>query len=93
MVSAAIDLLEPGGSLFVGDVRSRDQQPLFAAAVELARAPAAMTAAELASRVEHRERGDEELVVDPGLFHALAARRPDVVDVDVRIKPGGPRTR
>ena len=47
-----------------------------------------MTAAELASRVEHREHGDEELVVDPGLFHALAARRDDVVDVDMRIKPG-----
>ncbi len=88
VVSAAIDLLEPGGSLYVGDVRSRDQQPLFSAAVELARAPAAMTAAELASRVEHRDVSDEELVVDPGLFHALAARRTDVVDVDVRIKPG-----
>ena len=48
VVSTAIDLLEPGGSLFLGDVRSRDQQPMFAAAVELARAPAAMTAAELA---------------------------------------------
>jgi acyl-CoA synthetase (AMP-forming)/AMP-acid ligase II/SAM-dependent methyltransferase/acyl carrier protein len=88
VVSTAIDLLEPGGSLYVGDVRSRDQQPLFAAAVELARAPAAMTAAELAARVQHREVGDEELVIDPGLFHALAAGRSDVADVEVRIKPG-----
>ena len=28
----ALDLLEPGGSLFLGDLRSRDHQPLFAAA-------------------------------------------------------------
>ena len=27
-------------------------------------------------------------MIDPGLFHALAARRADVVDVDVRLKPG-----
>jgi natural product biosynthesis luciferase-like monooxygenase protein len=88
VITTAVGLLEPGGSLFVGDVRSRDHQPLFAAAIELARAPASMAASELASRVAHREAGDEELVVDPGLFHALAARHPDIADVDVRIKPG-----
>ena len=32
VVAAALDLLEPGGSLFVGDVRSRDAPALFAAA-------------------------------------------------------------
>ena len=88
VTTAALALLEPGGSLFLGDVRSRDHQPLFAAAIELAHAPASMPASDLATRVAHRETGDEELVVDPGLFHALAARHPDIADVDVRIKPG-----
>jgi natural product biosynthesis luciferase-like monooxygenase protein len=88
VVTAALDLLEPGGSLFLGDLRSRDHQPLFSASVELARAPASMTIDELASRAEHRAVGDVELVVDPGLFHALAAQRPDIADVDVRLKPG-----
>ena len=66
VVAAALDLLEPGGSLFLGDVRSRDLQPLFAAAIELGLASAATPVSELASRVHHREEGDEELVVDPG---------------------------
>ncbi len=76
VITAALALLEPGGSLFLGDVRSRDHQPLFAAAIELARAPASMAASELATRVAHREAGDEELVVDPGLFHALGGAAP-----------------
>ena len=61
---------------------------MFAAAVELGRASAATPVSELAARVERRERGDEELVVDPALFHALGAQRSDVADVDVRLKPG-----
>ncbi|MGZ4739594.1 MAG: MupA/Atu3671 family FMN-dependent luciferase-like monooxygenase [Ilumatobacteraceae bacterium] len=88
VVNAAIGLLEPGGSLFLGDVRSRAHQELFAAAVELARAPAAGTAAELASRVVHRQIGDEELFVDPALFSSLAIQRPEIAEVDVRIKLG-----
>ena len=88
VVTAALGVLEPGGSLFLGDLRSRDHQPLFAAAIELARASASMAASDLASRVAHRAAGDEELVIDPTLFHALAARNSDLADVDVRIKPG-----
>ena len=93
VVAAALDLLEPGGSLFVGDVRSRDAQPLFAAAVEMGRASASTPVSELAARVERRERGDEELVIDPALFHALASQRSDVAHVDVRLKPGARRQR
>jgi natural product biosynthesis luciferase-like monooxygenase protein len=91
VLSAALDLLEPGGSLFLGDVRSRDQQRLFVAAVELDRASASTTADDLAARVEQRTRDDEELVVDPELLHALAARRGDVAHVDVQLKPGRAR--
>jgi hypothetical protein len=47
-----------------------------------------MTATELASRIEHRIAHDEELVIDPALFHALAARNHSIGDVDIRVKPG-----
>jgi natural product biosynthesis luciferase-like monooxygenase protein len=88
VVTSAIGLLEPGGSLYLGDIRSRDHQAAFAAAIELGRASASMPTSELASRAEHRAAGDEELVVDPELFRALAAQHPDIADVDIRLKPG-----
>ncbi len=88
VISAALDRLEPGGSLFLGDLRSHRHQALLAAGIELDRAPASMTVGELADRVSHRAATDEELTIDPDLFPALAARRGDIADVDIRLKPG-----
>jgi len=74
VLTAAVAAVAPGGSVFVGDVRSLPLLTAFHTAVELHRSPPSRTVAELRARVERRCADEEELVVDPDLFHALAAR-------------------
>ena len=76
------------GALFLGDLRSHAHLPLFAAAVELARAPSEMTRADLYERAEQRAQHDEELVIDPALFLALRSAVPQLASVQVRLKAG-----
>src|SRR5207253_3836701 len=76
VITHAIDLLEPGGSLFLGDLRSLAHLTMFASAVELARAPANLLSADLWARAQQRVLQEDELVVDPDLFRALKAALP-----------------
>ncbi len=76
------------GAVFVGDVRSLPLLPAFHASVELARAPGSLPAAELARRVRRRVAQEEELVIDPAFFHALAHRWPAIRRVEVQLKRG-----
>jgi acyl carrier protein len=80
--------LAPGGSLFIGDVRSLQHLDAFHRSVELARAPDEMTIAELEARVARRAADEVELVVAPGFFHAMAARLGDAAGVRVEVKAG-----
>jgi amino acid adenylation domain-containing protein len=72
---SSLHLLSPGGSLFVGDVRSLPLLEAFHASVELAGASNSLTTHELVQRIRegiHRER---ELVIDPSFFGAFARAR------------------
>jgi len=86
VVEKAWGLLEPGGRMFVGDVRSLPLLPAFHCSVELHAAPAALAAKELAARIDQRVAREGELVFDPRLFLALKAIVPDVADVEIRLK-------
>ncbi|HEY0514542.1 MAG TPA: amino acid adenylation domain-containing protein [Thermoanaerobaculia bacterium] len=77
-----------GGAVFVGDVRSLPLLEAFHASVQLHRAEGSMPLPELARRVERHVADEEELVVDPGLFLALARRLPAVRRVQVLLKRG-----
>jgi SAM-dependent methyltransferase/acyl carrier protein len=84
----AWERVAPGGRLFVGDVRSLPHLPAFHAAVELARAPVDTPIARLGANVGRRVADDQELVLDPRLFDALAEDWPDVAEVRTELKAG-----
>ncbi len=88
VIADAMSMLTPDGALYLGDLRGRDQLPLFAAAVELARSTDDMAAADLAERATRRAEQDEELVIDPALFGAVAAAMPELGSWSIRLKPG-----
>ncbi|RCV51197.1 non-ribosomal peptide synthetase [Marinitenerispora sediminis] len=95
VVTGAVSLLAPGGSLFVGDVRDLRLARLFQTEVVLRRGtgegpdPAgAATAAEARVAVERHLVAEQELMVAPDFFHAMRARLPAVTSVDVRVKRG-----
>jgi amino acid adenylation domain-containing protein len=78
VLEGALKAVAPGGEIFVGDVRSLPLLTAFHAAIELHQAPAERSVAELHARVRRRLEDEEELVVDPAFFAALARRFPGV---------------
>ncbi len=88
IVRQALALLRPGGSLFLGDLRSLPLQPLFAAAVELEHAAADMGRDDLRERAATRVAQDNELVIDPALLPALVGAWPEAGAMRVRLKAG-----
>ncbi len=88
VLAGAVAAVAPGGAVFVGDVRSLPLLAAFHASVQLHRAAGSLPAAELARRVGRGVADEEELVVDPELFLALARRLPAVRRVQVLLKRG-----
>ncbi len=88
VLTGAVAALRPGGVLYVGDVRNLRLFGACHASVQQSRAPDDLTREALAARVEERMRDEEELLVDPALFHALPGRLPRITGVQIRIKRG-----
>ncbi len=88
VIEGAVGALAPGGTLWVGDVRSLPLLEAFHASVELAQAPAETPASALRDRVRRRAARDKELLVAPELFRALPGWLPRVSAVELRLKGG-----
>jgi amino acid adenylation domain-containing protein len=88
VLAAAVRALRPGGSLFVGDVRSLPLLRWLLAGVELARANQETTAHELRERIERRLRQEDEMLIEPGFFAAWAAAEPAIGDVQLEVRRG-----
>ncbi|WP_218835532.1 non-ribosomal peptide synthetase [Streptomyces sp. SA15] len=88
VIASAMELLAPGGSLFLGDVRNHRLLRCFAAAVQLHRPDEQRDAAAVRRAVEQDVLLETELLVDPEFFPALRCRIPAIDAVDVRVKRG-----
>jgi len=88
VLEGAVNVTRPGGSIFIGDVRSLPLLEAFALSVELFQAPPVLSAANLRERVRRRVRQQEELLLSPALFLALQRRFPKVSGVKIAAKLG-----
>ena len=84
----AVARVEPGGTVFVGDVRSLALLEAFHASVQLHRARSDASLETLGARVRRATAQEEELVVDPSFFAWLRAEIPAIAAVQVQIKRG-----
>ena len=84
----AARVVRPGGTVFVGDVRSLEMLPEFYTSVQLARAGALQTAEELRSAISHRAQEERELCLSPSFFRELAADLPELSEVRIELKRG-----
>jgi ubiquinone/menaquinone biosynthesis C-methylase UbiE len=84
----AVNIVKPGGYVYVGDVRSLPLLQAFASSVELFQAPDEMHAGELRDRARRRVEREPELVVSPAYFLSLRHRLPKVSRVDIRLLRG-----
>ncbi|HZP18128.1 MAG TPA: condensation domain-containing protein, partial [Terriglobales bacterium] len=78
--------LKPGGRIFIGDNRSLPLLEAFHTAVQLYQAPDSLSREQLYQRVQKRMSQDEELVIDPGFFHALKHRIPQISRAEMQVK-------
>ncbi|MDP3718281.1 MAG: amino acid adenylation domain-containing protein [Acidobacteriota bacterium] len=86
VLKVAIDALADGGTIFVGDVRSLPLEPLFLASVEFHRASDDCSRDELSRRVAVATRREEELLISPEFFSALASQLPRLSQAAIQVK-------
>ncbi|MCT2581923.1 non-ribosomal peptide synthetase [Actinophytocola gossypii] len=88
VLDGIVELVAPGGHVFVGDVRHLGLLEAFHTSVERYRAADTDPTADLRTRVAQRVGDENELLVDPALFRALPGRLPRVAGVDVLLQRG-----
>jgi acyl carrier protein len=88
VLEGAVRLLAPGGVVFIGDVRSLPLLEVFHASVQVQRAPATLSRAQLRQRVQDSLHTEAELVIDPEFFWALPERLRQIRQVEMQLKRG-----
>ena len=88
VIDNAVDLLAPGGAVFIGDVRNHTLQGAFQTAVALARTDTTSDAAEIRQRVQRAMVGETELLLAPEFFTSWAADHPSAAGLDIEVKRG-----
>ena len=79
----AVDIVRPGGHVYVGDVRSLPLLQVFDASVELFQAADDLSAGELRDRIRRRAEREPELVLSPAYFLSLRNKFPKISRVDL----------
>ncbi len=85
VVRQAMDLLAPGGSVFLGDIRNLRLLRVLRAGVEKVRSGGSPTSAAVDAAVKW----EGELLLDPDFFPALAEEIDGIGNVDIRLKRAG----
>ncbi|HZU33902.1 MAG TPA: amino acid adenylation domain-containing protein, partial [Candidatus Angelobacter sp.] len=88
VLEQAVRVTAPGGHIFIGDVRSLPLLRAYHASVQLYNAAPEISLEDLRQKVRKQERQEEELVLDPALFHEIADRWPKVGRASASPKAG-----
>jgi len=88
VVTRAVDVVRPGGAIFLGDLRSLPLLEAFHTSLELFQAAPETPLARLRQRVLARRGDENELVIDPAFFTALRKRLPKLGRIEVYPKHG-----
>jgi pristinamycin I synthase 3 and 4 len=88
VLKQAVRVTSPGGHVFIGDVRSLPLLRAYHASVQLYKASPEMPLEELRQRISKAQQSEEELALDPALFHELGERWQSVGRVTANLKAG-----
>lgn len=88
VLAGAVNAVEDGGRIFVGDIRSLPLLEAFHTSIQLYQAPASLSRTELQQRVKQRIAQEEELLIDPAFFIALKQHLPRISHVQIQPKRG-----
>lgn len=88
VLEGAVHITRPGGSIFIGDVRSLPLLEAFAVSVELYQAQPGLSLSDLGERVRRRVVQQDELVISPAFFLALQRNSQKISRVGIKPKHG-----
>ena len=88
VIDGAVKAVRPGGSIFLGDVRSLPLLETFHTAVQMQHASSSLSLRVLRERVRQQVEQEKELVIDPTFFYHLKHHFPDIGRVEVQLKRG-----
>lgn len=88
VLERAVKAVQPGGCIFIGDVRSLPLLEAFHTSVQLYQASGSLSKAQLQQRIQERMMQDKELVIDPAFFTALKQHLPQISHVQIQLKRG-----
>ncbi|WP_257792759.1 MULTISPECIES: non-ribosomal peptide synthetase [Sorangium] len=88
VIDGSLRVLTPDGTLFVGDVQNHRLAELLHTSVVLAQAPLDLDTTAIRSRVRQRAQFDEQLYVDPALFHEVCAESSTPAFARVELRRG-----
>jgi thioesterase domain-containing protein/SAM-dependent methyltransferase len=86
LIGQAMQLLAPGGALYLGDVRNLDLLRSFATAVQLHQTGDGVDAATLRRRIDQTLLTEKELLLAPEFFTQLPQRIDAIAAVDIQTK-------
>jgi len=88
VLERAVKAVKPGGTIFIGDVRSLPLLSAFHGSVQLHQAPASLTKEQLKKRIEKATIQEGQMAIDPNLFLALKEYLPQISHVQIQIRRG-----
>ena len=91
VITGAVEALETGGAVFIGDVRNHRLLEAFHTAVQLYEAPDSLSCDDLRHRVQKSIQQESQLLIDPDFFTALPQRLPQISRVEINLKRGQAR--
>ena len=86
VIKGAVERLNPGGTIFLGDLRNNQLHRALATSVELFNSDNNLPIDELRSQIESRIEHEEELLLDPQLLQSLVQQCPRITQADVLLK-------
>ncbi|ORA11416.1 hypothetical protein BST12_25845 [Mycobacterium angelicum] len=86
VIALALRLLAPGGAIFLGDVRNLSLLSAFSTSVVCAQAQDEETTGVLRDRVRREMLAEQELLLSPEFFIALAEQVAEIGAVDIQLK-------
>src|SRR5581483_9424894 len=88
VLEQAVQLLTPGGFLFIGDVRNLTLLEAYHTSVQLRQAVPSLFTKQLQTLIQKRLASENELLLDPAFFSALQQHLPEISQVEPQLKQG-----
>lgn len=88
VLKSAVNVVRPGGYIFIGGVRSLTLLPAFHTSIQLHKAPDYLSTTQLQQLVQEQVDSEKELILNPDFFTALQQYLPQISYVQICPKRG-----